>query len=138
MPHRVAPTPADFTKLYVETLRYGDTDRQGHVNNAVFATFFETGRVQLFLEPEAGLILEGAEWLLARIEIDYLAELHWPGTVGIGAKVVRVGRSSMTVAQAVFKGDSCVASGLAVVVLIDTATRAPRPLPDAVRALVRD
>ena len=27
-----------------DKLRYADTDRQGHVNNAVFATFLETGR----------------------------------------------------------------------------------------------
>ena len=35
-----------------EVCRYGDTDRQGHVNNAAFATFCETGRV-LFLYPDA-------------------------------------------------------------------------------------
>ena len=28
-----------------EVCRYGDTDRQGHVNNAAFVTFCETGRV---------------------------------------------------------------------------------------------
>lgn len=32
-----------------DKLRYGDTDRQGHVNNAVFSTFLETGRVELLL-----------------------------------------------------------------------------------------
>ena len=32
-----------------DKLRYGDTDRQGHVNNAVFATFLETGRVDMLI-----------------------------------------------------------------------------------------
>jgi acyl-CoA thioester hydrolase len=31
-----------------DVLRYADTDRQGHVNNAVFATFLESGRVRVW------------------------------------------------------------------------------------------
>jgi acyl-CoA thioester hydrolase len=31
-----------------DKLRYSDTDRQGHVNNAVFSTYLETGRVEIF------------------------------------------------------------------------------------------
>lgn len=40
-----APTLAAYPLHSRDKLRYGDTDRQGHINNAVFATFFETGRV---------------------------------------------------------------------------------------------
>jgi acyl-CoA thioesterase FadM len=43
-----------------DKLRYNDTDRQGHVNNAIFATFFETGRVA---SPNCG----GAERSLAGV-----------------------------------------------------------------------
>jgi len=32
-------------------IRYADTDRQGHVNNAVFATFSEIGRVAFLYDP---------------------------------------------------------------------------------------
>ena len=42
----------DFVGQAYDKLRYGDTDRQGHVNNAVFATFMETGRVELIYNPE--------------------------------------------------------------------------------------
>jgi acyl-CoA thioester hydrolase len=31
-----------------DVIRFGDTDAYGHVNNAVFATFCESGRVHLF------------------------------------------------------------------------------------------
>ena len=40
-----------------DKLRYADTDRQGHVNNAVFSTFLETGRVELIYDSEAHLPL---------------------------------------------------------------------------------
>lgn len=35
----------DFPSVTFDKIRYGDTDRQGHVNNAVFSAFLETGRV---------------------------------------------------------------------------------------------
>ena len=72
-------------------------DRQGHVNNAVYPTYFETGRVARIYDPEDGFQVEGCTTVLARIEIDFLKELRWPGTVEIGtahrrdrAKLLRV------------------------------------------------
>lgn len=38
-----------------DVIRYADTDRQGHVNNAVFSTFLETGRVDILYNPEMPL-----------------------------------------------------------------------------------
>ena len=42
--------PEDYALHAFDKLRYGDTDRQGHVNNAVYATLFETGRVELLYD----------------------------------------------------------------------------------------
>ncbi|WP_343068673.1 hypothetical protein [Kaustia mangrovi] len=42
----------DFPLRTSDKLRYADTDRQGHVNNAVFATFMETGRVAFLHDPQ--------------------------------------------------------------------------------------
>jgi hypothetical protein len=64
-----------------DKLRYNDTDRQGHVNNAVYATLFETGRVgfvEVAREQVAGV---GSEFVVARVVIDFRAELHYPGTI---------------------------------------------------------
>jgi acyl-CoA thioester hydrolase len=36
-----------YPSVTYDKVRYADTDRQGHVNNAVFATFLETGRVEI-------------------------------------------------------------------------------------------
>ena len=60
-------------------IRFGDLDPQGHVNNTVFATFFETGRVMLLREPKNLLNPPGATSVLARLDINFLRELHWPG-----------------------------------------------------------
>jgi acyl-CoA thioester hydrolase len=139
MPDPVArsPLPLDAYPLRAtDRLRYGDTDRQGHVNNAVFATFFETGRVAFLYDPANPVLPEGASFVIARLVIDFRAEINWPGEVEIGTYVSRVGRSSCTLSQAVFQNGKCVASGESVVVLMDEATRKSRPLTDAIMALL--
>lgn len=116
-----------------DVLRYRDTDRQGHVNNAVFATFLESGRVAIFYDPAHPLAPTGASFVIARLVLDFRAELLWPGHVEIGTSVTRVGTSSMTLAQGLFTEDSCVATAETVLVLMDEATRKSRPLTDGMR-----
>jgi acyl-CoA thioester hydrolase len=119
----------DFPIRVPETIRFADMDRQGHVNNAVYPTYFETGRVGLIYDPENGLQVEGCTTVLARLEIDFLKELRWPGTVEVGTAIEEIGRSSYVFAQAIFHGGACAARGRSTMVLIDRATRKATPLP---------
>jgi acyl-CoA thioester hydrolase len=112
-----------------DIIRFGDLDRQGHVNNAVFATYLESGRVGIMYDAEHGLQVAGTTTVLARIEIDFIRELHWPGTLEVGTAVAAIGRSSYTFGQAVFHDSACAATARTTLVLIDAATRRPRPLP---------
>jgi acyl-CoA thioester hydrolase len=134
---RPVPRRNDFPYLAPDTVRYGDLDRQNHVNNAVYATYMETGRVLVLRDPALGLIVPDTEYSLARIEIDFLAEVRWPGMVEIGTAITRVGTSSLTFAQAVFAGDLCAANGETVVVLVDARTRRPTPFPADLAARIR-
>jgi acyl-CoA thioester hydrolase len=124
----------DFVGQSYDKLRYGDTDRQGHVNNAVFATFMETGRVELIYNPADPLLEEGFSFVLAKLDIDYVAEVLWPGTVEIGTRVTRVGRSSVTMQQAVFQAGRLCASAETVVVHFDQATRKSHAFSQGQRA----
>ncbi len=130
------PSPDEFPLRVIDTIRYADTDRQGHVNNASFATFCETGRVAFLLDPKRPLAPPGTGFVIARLLIDFRAELNWPGQVEIGTRVTGIGRSSITFSQALFQHGKCAATAESVVVLMDEATRRPRPLPEeAMRAL---
>lgn len=122
------PTLADYGVHTRDKVRYGDTDRQGHVNNAVFATFLETGRVEVLYDPEEPLADEGASFVIARLALDFRAEIHWPGEVEIGTRIQHVGRSSITLEQALFQGETCVATAETVIVQMDDSTRRSRPL----------
>lgn len=128
------PTLDSYPSRAFDKLRYGDTDRQGHVNNAVFATFFETGRVEMILAPGAPLTEPGQSFVLARIEIDLVAEILWPGTVEIGSAIGRVGRSSIGIEQALFQDGRLCAKAASVVVLVDDATHRSTPFSPAALA----
>ena len=131
-PARAAPPTLEAFPVRVPDLvRYGDIDRQGHVNNAVFSTYLETGRVAIIHDPQAGLQVAGATSVLARIELDFLRELRWPATLEVGTAVAEIGRSSYVFAQAVFCDGVCAATARSTMVLIDGATRRARPLPPA-------
>lgn len=116
------------------SVRYGDTDRQGHVNNAVFSTFLEAGRVDLLLTGEAPLNDSGCAFVIARLVLDYTAEINWPGEVWIGTRVAGFGRSSMRLEQAIFQSDVCAARAESVVVQMNEATRKSHPLSAAALA----
>jgi acyl-CoA thioester hydrolase len=115
-----------------DTLRYGDTDRQGHVNNAVFATFCESGRVS-FLYDEKLNLRGDAEFAIVRLELDFRAELYYPGTVDIGTRVLAIGRSSFRIGQGIFAGERCAATAECVMVLLDPKTHRAKPLTPHLR-----
>lgn len=116
-----------------ETLRYCDTDMQGHINNIAFSVFCETGRTQFLLEPGRPLTGPGTFLVIARLVLDFLGEIHWPGEVRIGTGVTRIGRTSFHLGQGVFVGDRCAAIADSVLVLADAETRRSTPLPDEMR-----
>jgi acyl-CoA thioester hydrolase len=125
----VLPRIGDFPIRVPDIIRFADMDRQGHVNNAVYPTYFETGRVPTIYDLENGLQVEGCTTVLARIELDFLKELRWPGTVEIGTGIAEIGRSSYVFAQAIFHEGACAARARSTMVLIDRQTRKARPLP---------
>ena len=123
----------DFPHRITERLRFGDTDQQGHVNNAVFATLFESGRVDFLYDPANGLPPAGTQFVIAEITIRFLAEITFPGTVDVASAITRIGNSSAAIRQALFFKGSCVATADSAIVLTDHSTRRATPLPDSVR-----
>ncbi|MBV9559945.1 MAG: acyl-CoA thioesterase [Bradyrhizobium sp.] len=138
-PLRADATPhlEDFPYRLTDNVRYGDLDPNHHVNNAVYATYFETGRVTLMKDGSRGLMPPGRGWMMVRLDMHFRAELRWPGTIELGLGVARMGRTSVTFDQVVFSQGKCVASAQSVSVFIDEATHRPVPLTDEVIAALR-
>lgn len=127
------PKRSDFPAQNYDKLRYGDTDRQGHVNNAVFTTLLETGRIGVLEATDRPLQEPGFNFVIARLAVDYLAEIFWPGTVEIGTAVRTIGNSSVQLTQALFQNEKCVATAESVLVQVDPATHRPVPISTRMR-----
>lgn len=114
-------------------LRFNDTDRLGHVNNAVFAVMLEQGRSELAMA--AGLPVEGAAQALVivRLELDFVAEMAWPGDVTIETAVAELGGRSIKLRQRLVCGGTETARALTVLVVLDHATKRAVPLTEAWR-----
>ncbi len=126
------PRLEDFPYRQTDNVRFADLDPNNHVNNAVYATYFETGRVSLMKDRSYGLMPEGLAWIMVRLDIHFRAELRWPGTIEMGLGVTKFGRTSVSFDQVVFSEGICVASAQSVSVLLDEATRKPTPLTDEI------
>ncbi|MGA0596854.1 acyl-CoA thioesterase [Enterovirga sp. CN4-39] len=128
---------ADTRVAWVEdVLRFGDTDMNGHVNNAVFAALAESGRVNLFRtrlgDDERGETF----WVIAKLTIEFKSELHYPGRVRTGTWIRHLGRTSLGLAQVMERDDGGLAAiSEAVCVQMSHRTRRPEPFSEARREI---
>jgi len=123
----------DFPQQTYDKVRYADTDRQGHVNNAVFSTFLETGRTAFIFHPEHPILAAGASFVIASLHLDFIKEITWPGRVDIGTGVIRIGNSSLTLLQQLFQHGQCVARAETVIVQVDDASGRSKPLGEGAK-----
>ncbi len=124
--------PAPFVTTQV--LRYCDTDAIGHVNNAVYAVMCEAGRSELARATGLLAPAEGHVVVIARLELDFLREMNWPGEIRIETEVARIGTKSFDFRQRLWQGDVLTGRALTVLAVIDTTTRRAVPFRDEWRA----
>lgn len=120
----------DFPLKTYDKIRYADTDRQGHVNNATFSTFLETGRVEVLYNPEFPVLSDNSSFVIASLKLAFLKEIKWPGQVEIGTGILKTGKSSIHLYQQLFQNGSCVATAETVIVQVDNTGGRSAPLTD--------
>ena len=118
------------------TIRFSDQDSLGHVNNVAVAAFVEACRTRLihpFLMRDK---YPNLNYALVHVEIDYLAEFHYPGTVDIGGRLERIGSKSFSTRYGLFVENRCVAIAGSVNCFFDLEKRESVSPPDEVRVLL--
>lgn len=121
-------------------VRFADIDVMGHVNNAIYLSYFEQGRINFFRE------MVGTEWnwksmgiIVARNEVDYLKPLLMDEEAYVVAEMSEVGNKSFQMKMRVFKKEDgqeidCV-KGVVTLVCFDYKKQATIPVPDEWRVL---
>jgi len=129
---------AAYTFWTRDIFRWGDTDGMGHINNVQFARYCESGRLAYLGACGFGGELPADEFMIVHLSIDFRAQMHYPGEVMIGTRVMRIGRTSARVGQGLFQDDRCTATAEGVVVLVDPETDRPTPFSEAMRQRLLD
>ncbi len=111
-------------------MRFGDTDALGHVNNASFAAYTELGRLD-FMHLVFGDAVRSL--ILASLSIDYRRQVTYGEALHVDSWVERVGRSSMTLGQAVYANGNLAANVGSVVVYFDYVNAKALELTPAMR-----
>jgi len=101
-------------------VRYRDLDTLGHVNNAVYLTYFEYVRLKIFHDWFTGE--NEPDFVIARAEVDYIKPIFIEKVV-VDAKVTHIGNTSFTLEYELLNqhGEVC-ARGKTVQVLVNSQT----------------
>jgi acyl-CoA thioester hydrolase len=130
---------SSYRAFHPITTRWSDNDVYGHVNNVIYYSWFDTA-VNAHLIEQGVLDFQGGDTigLVVETQCNYFASLAYPQKVEAGIRVARLGGSSVRYEVGIFAegSDSTAAAGHFVHVYVDAATRRPKPLPPALRAVL--
>ena len=85
--------------------RFQDLDVLGHINNVAFAALFETGRTRFNREAMLwGREANGRRAVVAHMEINYLAEGHFPADVEVATGIGEIGNRSWQILSLMSQG----------------------------------
>jgi len=98
-PSRSVPLPEEFPLQTEIVVRFRDVDAMGHVNNAVYLTYLEQGRVALFSKlgftaTSSPSALEQFPFILAEATCRYLSPAAVGETLVVHIRVARTGAKS--------------------------------------------
>jgi acyl-CoA thioester hydrolase len=79
-------------------VRFRDIDSMGHVNNAVFFTYFEEGRKVFFLKISRGSGFSLFPFILANIGCDFISPIKLNSLVSLEMWVKEIGNKSFVLA----------------------------------------
>ena len=118
--------------------RFNDTDALGHINNASIATWFEEGRRSIFeyFIPD----LDPKKWnlIIARLEIDYLAQGYYQKSVTVKTSIEKIGNSSFVLVQEALQDGIVISRGKSFLVHFDYEKQKSTPIPDSIKAKLKD
>ncbi|HVU13745.1 MAG TPA: thioesterase family protein [Phototrophicaceae bacterium] len=134
--------PEGFRHQAAIQVRWGDMDALGHVNNAVFLSYMEQARAMYVSDLDLWQGGRGSlGMILARVEIDFKTPLFAGDDVRVFTRTVRLGNSSLKLAQWIARvkaGQAEIAAqALFTAVVYDYATNKSTPMPERWRGLIK-
>ena len=124
----------DFQATVEAQVRFRDTDALGHVNNAVYLSWMELGRMAF-----TDAVLPEIEWtktgfILAHVSIDYLEPVFLGDKVKVFMRAGKIGGKSVVLECLITKtdknGERPTAKGTNIIVAFDYKTNKSVQIPE--------
>lgn len=124
----------DFQTEVEAQVRFRDTDALGHVNNAVYLSWMELGRMAF-----SDTILPNIDWtkvgfILAHVSIDYMEPVFLGDKVTVYMRAGKIGGKSVTLeclmTKTDKKGERPAAKGTNIIVAFDYEKNASVTIPE--------
>jgi acyl-CoA thioester hydrolase len=123
-------------------VRYSEIDGQGVVFNAHYLTYFDTTITEYFralgYDQYADSRTTGIDFHIVKSVIEYKAPVLFDQELDVGARVARIGNSSLVFDLAIFLkgGDEPLVTGENAWVYTDQKSHRPVPIPQSMRDLI--
>jgi acyl-CoA thioester hydrolase len=116
-------------------LRWKDIDQFGHVNNAVYLTYFETARYYYNRDVNQWDWNQD-QYIIASIKVDYLRPIFYPGDIKVFLRIGDIGDKSFVFHYAItFEKngiEKLAATGQSTQVFYDIRNQKTIPIPERI------
>jgi acyl-CoA thioester hydrolase len=121
---------------YSVTPKFGDIDGLGHVNNTVIPSWFEQARNEIYRYFNPELQFKTWNLILARFEVDFVAQMYYHADVEIHTYISRIGRSSFEVYQEAWQNGNLCTKGKTVLVHFNFENQKSEAIPPSILELL--
>lgn len=112
-------------------VRFRDVDGMGHVNNAVYLTYFEAARIPYYLQLRGQPDARRADMIVGEITCTYKSPATYGETLVVGVRVREIRTHSFSMEYRIEEQATgrLVATGVSIQVAYDYAAKQTKPIP---------
>ena len=121
-------------------VRFRDLDAFGHVNNAVYLTYFEVARMHYWKKVFSENPYINIRFLVVRSECDYRSQAYLEDILRVAVRIPEIRNSSFVLDYQVTEIETgrLVAEGKTVQAFYDDQTKKSRPIPPEIKTRMRE
>jgi len=127
----------DFTLVHPLRVRWAEVDMQHVVFNANYLMYFDVAIAEYWRAIAKGAAHDFHDDYMklysVKATIEYHGSARYDELIEIGCRLARLGRSSMTFAFGIWRGQDHLVSGELVYVHVEHGSRKGTPIPDRLR-----
>lgn len=122
------------------TVRFGETDALGHINNTSYFIYLEEARIRFIEQLGFKMNIENWNFILASTKCDFISQGYFGQELTIKTYVSKIGSKSFQLEHDVVstKTNEPIAKGNAIMVYFDFETQKSEQIPELLKEELKD